>query len=72
MQITGAQLFVKALKEEGVEVLFGYPGGQAIDLFDALHGETGHPFHSPPPTNRDGRRRRTATPAPPADPESVS
>ena len=37
MQITGAQLFVKALKEEGVEVLFGYPGGQAIDLFDALH-----------------------------------
>ena len=41
MQITGAQLFVKALKEEGVEVLFGYPGGQAIDLFDALYGETG-------------------------------
>lgn len=37
MQITGAQLFVKALQEEGVEVLFGYPGGQAIDLFDALY-----------------------------------
>ena len=29
MQITGADLFVKALKEEGVKVLFAYPGGQA-------------------------------------------
>ncbi|MDE6189110.1 MAG: biosynthetic-type acetolactate synthase large subunit [Clostridia bacterium] len=35
--ITGAQLFVKALKAENVEVLFAYPGGQAIDLFDALY-----------------------------------
>lgn len=39
MQITGARLFVKALKEEHVTDLFAYPGGQAIDLFDALYGE---------------------------------
>ncbi len=39
MQITGAELFVKALREEGVDILFGYPGGQAIDLFDALYGQ---------------------------------
>lgn len=39
MEITGAQLFVKALKEENVTALFAYPGGQAIDLFDALYGE---------------------------------
>ena len=39
MQITGAQLFVKALKEEHVDTLFAYPGGQAIDLFNALYGE---------------------------------
>lgn len=39
MNITGAELFVKALKEENVDVLFAYPGGQAIDLFDALYGE---------------------------------
>ena len=39
MEITGAQLFVKALKKEGVNILFAYPGGQAIDLFDALYGE---------------------------------
>ena len=70
MQITGAQLFVKALKEEGVEVLFGYPGGQAIDLFDALHGETGIRFILP--RHEQGLVPPTATPAPPADPESVS
>ena len=38
-QITGADLFVKALKEEAVDILFAYPGGQAIDLFNALYGE---------------------------------
>ena len=35
-QITGADLYVKALKEEKVNTLFAYPGGQAIDLFNAL------------------------------------
>ena len=40
MEITGAQLFVKALRKEGVDILFGYPGGQAIDLFDALYGQS--------------------------------
>lgn len=39
MKISGAELFVKALKEENVDVLFAYPGGQAIDLFNALYGE---------------------------------
>lgn len=39
MQMTGAELFVKALKEEQVTTLFAYPGGQAIDLFNALYGE---------------------------------
>lgn len=39
MKITGAELFVKALKEEQTEFIFAYPGGQAIDLFDALYGE---------------------------------
>ena len=37
--ITGAELFVKALRAEGVDALFAYPGGQAIDLFNALYGE---------------------------------
>ncbi len=36
--ITGAELFVKALRAEQVDTLFAYPGGQAIDLFNALYG----------------------------------
>lgn len=39
MEIKGAELFVKALKEEGVDTLFAYPGGQAMDLFDALYDQ---------------------------------
>lgn len=35
--IKGTELFVKALREEGVEKLFAYPGGMALDLFDALY-----------------------------------
>lgn len=38
MELTGAGLFVQALLSEGVDTLFAYPGGQAIDLFDALYG----------------------------------
>ena len=36
-QISGNKLLVKALKEEGVEVLFGYPGASTIDLGDELY-----------------------------------
>ena len=39
MEMTGAELFVKALQEEGIKHLFAYPGGQVIDLFDALYGQ---------------------------------
>ncbi len=39
MLITGAELFVKALKAEQVNTLFAYPGGQSIDLFNALYDE---------------------------------
>ena len=39
MIMTGAELFVKALKKEGVDTLFAYPGGQVIDLFDVLYAE---------------------------------
>ena len=35
-KITGAQAVVKCLKEEGVETVFGYPGGAVLDLFDAV------------------------------------
>lgn len=37
MEIKGTKLFVKALKEEGVDTIFAYPGGTVTDLFDELH-----------------------------------
>ena len=37
MDITGRKLFVKSLEEEGVDTLFGYPGGTVTDLFDELY-----------------------------------
>ncbi len=41
MEISGSKMFVKALQEEHVETLFAYPGGTAIDLFDALYDAEG-------------------------------
>jgi len=35
-QLTGAQVIVKALQEQGVELIFGYPGGAVLPLYDAL------------------------------------
>jgi len=35
--LNGAQIFHEMLLEEGVEVLFGYPGGAVIPIFDVLY-----------------------------------
>ncbi|HEY8463555.1 MAG TPA: biosynthetic-type acetolactate synthase large subunit [Bacillota bacterium] len=37
MKLNGAQILMKCLEQEGVEVIFGYPGGQVIPIFDALY-----------------------------------
>ncbi|HEY8344194.1 MAG TPA: biosynthetic-type acetolactate synthase large subunit [Bacillota bacterium] len=37
MKLTGAQILVECLKKEGVEVLFGYPGGKVLSIYDALY-----------------------------------
>jgi acetolactate synthase-1/2/3 large subunit len=33
----GSQILLEALKREGVEVMFGYPGGQVLPIFDSLY-----------------------------------
>lgn len=38
MQITGAEVMVKCLEEEGVSTIFGYPGGAILPFYDALRG----------------------------------
>ncbi|MCL2298046.1 MAG: biosynthetic-type acetolactate synthase large subunit [Proteobacteria bacterium] len=36
MQLTGAEIIIRALQEEGVEYVFGYPGGSVLNIYDAL------------------------------------
>ena len=38
--ITGAEALMRALKEEGVKTIFGYPGGSIMPVFDALYDYT--------------------------------
>ncbi|MFY9140418.1 MAG: biosynthetic-type acetolactate synthase large subunit [Thermacetogeniaceae bacterium] len=37
MKMTGADVVIKALEQEGVEVIFGYPGGAVIPIYDKLY-----------------------------------
>jgi len=39
VELTGAEIVVRCLKEEGVELVFGYPGGSVLHIYDALHGQ---------------------------------
>ncbi|MBG0789287.1 MAG: biosynthetic-type acetolactate synthase large subunit [Desulfovibrionaceae bacterium] len=36
MKLTGAQILLKCLEEEGVDVMFGFPGGAVIDIYDEI------------------------------------
>jgi acetolactate synthase-1/2/3 large subunit len=36
IKLTGAQILMKVLQEEGVDTIFGYPGGAVVDLYDEL------------------------------------
>jgi acetolactate synthase-1/2/3 large subunit len=39
MKLTGAQILLESLRKEGVELIFGYPGGQVIPIYDAMYRE---------------------------------
>lgn len=44
MQLTGAEIVIECLKEQGVDTVFGYPGGTILNVYDALykHSEIKH------------------------------
>ena len=44
MQLTGAEIVVECMKEQGVDTIFGYPGGTILNIYDALykHNEIRH------------------------------
>ena len=35
MQLTGAEIIIECLKEQGVDTVFGYPGGAILNVYDA-------------------------------------
>jgi acetolactate synthase-1/2/3 large subunit len=37
MQLTGAQIVLECLKEQGVDTIFGYPGGTILNIYDELY-----------------------------------
>ncbi|MFA7545521.1 MAG: biosynthetic-type acetolactate synthase large subunit, partial [Anaerovoracaceae bacterium] len=45
MEYTGAEIVLECLKEQGVDTIFGYPGGAVIPLYDALVGYEEDFFH---------------------------
>lgn len=40
MQLTGSEIIVECLKEQGVDTVFGYPGGAILNVYDALYQHT--------------------------------
>lgn len=37
MQLTGAEIVIECMKEQGVDTIFGYPGGTILNIYDALY-----------------------------------
>ena len=40
VKLNGSQMILEALHEEGVDVVFGYPGGAALNIFDEIYKQT--------------------------------
>ena len=45
MQLTGAEIVVECLKEQGVDTVFGYPGGTILNVYDALYKHSSEIHH---------------------------
>ena len=45
MRINGSKLIIEALVEQGVDTIFGYPGGTVLNIYDALYQEQGRIKH---------------------------
>ena len=59
MQLTGAEIVIRCLQDEGVEYVFGYPGGAVLNIYDELFKqEQGQARPGAPRAGRGARRRR--------------
>ena len=39
MELTGAEIIIECLKAEGVDYVFGYPGGAVLHIYDAFYNQ---------------------------------
>ena len=62
MQLNGARILIECLIREGVNIIFGYPGGSVLDIYDELPQFT-------PPTDTPALRARSASAWPHPAPE---
>ena len=45
MQLTGSQIVIECLKEQGVDTVFGYPGGAILNVYDELYKHSDESHH---------------------------
>jgi len=45
MQLTGSQIVLECLKEQGVDTIFGYPGGTILNIYDELYKQSDNFLH---------------------------
>ena len=45
MRLNGSEILIECLKEQGVDVVFGYPGGAILNIYDALYKHRDDIFH---------------------------
>ena len=64
MQLNGSQIFVEVLCEQGVDTIFGYPGGAVLNLYDELYKNSDRITHVLTAHEKPKPQR---PPAPPVD-----
>lgn len=45
MQLTGSEIVIECLKEQGVDTVFGYPGGTILNIYDELYKHSDEIHH---------------------------
>ena len=71
MQKNGSEILVECLLEQGVDTVFGYPGGSVLNIYDALYKYSDRITHVLT-AHEQGAAHAAATPAPPGGLGSAS
>lgn len=65
MQLNGSEIILECLKEQGVNTIFGYPGGTILNVYDAIY-KYGDQFRHVLTSHEQGLpMRQTVMPGPP-------